>query len=440
MKYALTKSHSTMADFLDWKCYYGRTHYASPGDKRNEVRASFEGVDWYKPNPPSFWLEDPTHGYLASYTEGCKHISKLLVSNENGVTLKTMLIPSSGSENDTPKMATLRLEDKKEYNGGVFIMDVEQIPHACMAWPAFWLVGNKEGEWTNADTVVSTWPNYGEIDIIEQINGQTNNHTTLHTKPGCKTQGSLGGVPIQYKSGGMSSDTPPVYNDCNKGPEGSKTGGEIGCGIDMGPDSGGKLTTDKPGGIYACEWVPNKSIKYWFWKSGDPKIPADIKKDSKDVDTSTWTSDTYTGHDLASCTDDYFQNLHMIINTTVCGDWAGNTPGGGNPDKDCTWNEEAPDSDSGGDPSLMVGCQKKLIENIERWGCKDKDSTKCYNPNLPELEPFQWKIRYVNTYEIPTGIPPDSDIPWTWIGVGGGVLVVVIVACIFFFKKKPQGK
>ena len=42
----------------------------------------------------------------------------------------------------------------------------------CGTWPAWWLVGPNS-------------PYGGEIDIIEGVNMQTHDDTTLHTGPGC---------------------------------------------------------------------------------------------------------------------------------------------------------------------------------------------------------------------------------------------------------------
>ena len=438
MSYYLKSSDSTKDDFLGWKCYYGRTHYLTDKQKLEEGFQKSEwtgnlGYDWYKSPPSEIWTEDPTHGFLASYKDGCDNIGDLIEEEDGGgVVLKTMLIAGTDKQGDTQKMATLRLEDNNVYNkGGVFVMDVKQVPYACMVWPAFWLIGNKSGDWSkNIGKVKSTWPDYGEIDIIEQINGKTDNHTTLHTKDGCVTKGSINGTPLRYdndgkaEGGGGDGAGGDMFNDCNRGNTETNKGGEIGCGLNMGPDTGGK-----EGGIYACEWVPNKEIKYWYWKHGDPQIPSDITKDSKQVDTSKWRAKKYTKHDLTDCDQDYFQNLHMIINTTVCGDWAGNTPPGG----ECTW--------EGG----REGCERKMKQFIADLNCKDNtNSSGCNKPDLEELEPFQWKINYVNTYTTdgaPDGAPDEDDdnyLYWILGAIGVVFLVLILFIVVKKYKKTPS--
>lgn len=46
------------------------------------------------------------------------------------------------------------------------------MPTGCSTWPAFWMCGDD-------------WPNNGEMDIIENINVEIENQSTLHSKDGC---------------------------------------------------------------------------------------------------------------------------------------------------------------------------------------------------------------------------------------------------------------
>lgn len=66
--------------------------------------------------------------------------------------------------------ASVRVESKKLYNGGLFIADIAHMPSSvCGVWPAFWTSGQQN------------WPNDGEIDIIENISEAKQNAVTLHT-------------------------------------------------------------------------------------------------------------------------------------------------------------------------------------------------------------------------------------------------------------------
>lgn len=416
--YSLEESFKTKADFIKgWRCYLGRTtadptalHNARSA--KNTDTSEYEGYDWYAPSSAEsllesngLWLEDPTQGYLANYNKGCENISDLIKDSDNdSVILDVKYITKpQGKTGATQTLATLRIEGKKIYNGGVFIMDVNQIPYACGSWPAFWLVGSEPGQWDESMNKVNLeWPNYGEIDIIEQINGNGENFTTLHTKENCKTVGSINGKPVDYKEEGSDAGDSSVSNDCNKGD------GAIGCSLHMGSGTGGELDGD--GGVYACEWIPDDSIKFWFWKRSD--VPSTFTADMSTVDTSQWssTATVYTEHNLKeSCSENYFQNLHLIINTTVCGQWAGNTP---NETGDCKWAVPG-----GKNKTLMDGCMNYVMSNALK------------GPDMPELAQWRWDIRYLNTYTN------KSSLSYWKVGIPAAVLLIIIIGLFVYMSK-----
>ncbi|RYY77614.1 glycosyl hydrolase family protein [archaeon] len=63
---------------------------------------------------------------------------------------------------------SIRLESTNTFTKGLFILDLDHMPHGCGSWPAFWTVG-------------SNWPYNGEIDVIENIHESNVNQQTLHT-------------------------------------------------------------------------------------------------------------------------------------------------------------------------------------------------------------------------------------------------------------------
>ena len=67
----------------------------------------------------------------------------------------------------------VRLEGRTLFNRGLFILDVRHMPAGCGVWPAFWLTNEEH------------WPDYGEVDIVEGINNQTQAKTALHTSAMC---------------------------------------------------------------------------------------------------------------------------------------------------------------------------------------------------------------------------------------------------------------
>ena len=66
----------------------------------------------------------------------------------------------------------IEISSKKTYNYGLFILDANHMPEGCGTWPAWWLVG-------------PDWPNNGEIDIIENVDLNNFDQSTLHTNNGC---------------------------------------------------------------------------------------------------------------------------------------------------------------------------------------------------------------------------------------------------------------
>ena len=55
------------------------------------------------------------------------------------------------------------------------------MPTGCATWPAWWSFGKEV-----PGDPRTTWPNLGEIDIIEGVNVNTQNQAALHTNNTCK--------------------------------------------------------------------------------------------------------------------------------------------------------------------------------------------------------------------------------------------------------------
>jgi beta-glucanase (GH16 family) len=47
------------------------------------------------------------------------------------------------------------------------------MPQGCATWPSAWEVDEAD------------WPYEGEVDIVEGVNDQSPNQSTLHTSAGC---------------------------------------------------------------------------------------------------------------------------------------------------------------------------------------------------------------------------------------------------------------
>ena len=217
------------------------------------------------------------------------------------------------------------------------------LPSEKGMWPAWWLNGSKQPTWIYQDSVPAQtdeklnrysgkgnyydtsssvnstdWPGGGEIDIIENINGDPLIHNTLHTCPQmCDSEWNGEGTQINC------ANAKP--NDVNPG-----------C-------SGSTYEVEKLAGTFACIWEKS-TIRFYYWA---PEAPVG---DAGGPLSAQPQPDSWTGDELkntvtlletdAGCDDSLhqdwqckncagsnscqFQNMKMIFNVTLCGAWAGN--------------------------------------------------------------------------------------------------------------------
>jgi hypothetical protein len=77
-----------------------------------------------------------------------------ILTEEKDSTTEELVYLSSAPTNVGPR-DSIRLEGKRRFERGLFILDVRHIPDGCGVWPAFWM--------TDEDA----WPWNGEIDVLE---------------------------------------------------------------------------------------------------------------------------------------------------------------------------------------------------------------------------------------------------------------------------------
>lgn len=157
---------------------------------------------------------------------------------------------------------SIRLEGKRRFNRGLFIIDIRHMPAGCGVWPAFWL------------TDEGNWPVNGEIDIVEGVNFQAEAKTALHTTKGC----DMFDVPLGVMTG--SWDTSVGIPDTKTGiPDMTMRYAQNcfvydphqwlnqGCvATDQGGGSLGIPLNEKGGGIFALEWDPvNRHMRTWVF-------------------------------------------------------------------------------------------------------------------------------------------------------------------------------
>jgi len=256
-------------------------------------------------NPDSmrFYVKDsdPTGGYV-NYADWDD-----LVTVEAG---KTKI--SAGESGAGGRRNMVRLVSKKMYNSGLFVISADHIPEGNGVWPSFWL--------TSHEPSGSKWACNGEIDIIEGVNSvgadSSHNASTLHTsdKPGvppCRQVGvpgiSKGGDPTAYGT----------KKDYTCGCDGKSICPYAGAGVTLGsPASFGWGFNNAGGGVYACELTPEGAITIWFFPAGQE--PADLV--ANNPDPSKWPATNRTTFNPCP---GQFANMQMVLNTTLCGQWAG---------------------------------------------------------------------------------------------------------------------
>lgn len=213
----------------------------------------------------------------------------------------------------TPGMNSVRLVSKATFDVGLLVVvDVLHAPTGPGVWPAVWLLGNV--------TDVS-WPNAGEIDIMEWVNTDSVNHMTLHTQPGCSVNTDESAA-SEY-SGNLAE------TDCSSAGQGGV--GSLGCSITAPP--GGitsgerKLATagapfnKQGGGVYVAEWT-STGVTTWLFPRNN--LPADLT--SEKPNPSSWTAKPLAKFSGTGCDfSNKFQQQQLIINIDLCGQWAGST-------------------------------------------------------------------------------------------------------------------
>lgn len=258
------------------------------------LSATWEGNNFFN----NFWFwdqsvdgTDPTHGYVyyANQQEAWDW-GLVKVNSNNSVYIGC----DCWSISSGTGRGSVRIQSYGSWDYGLFIADMAHMPQGCGTWPAWWLVG-------------PSWPNGGEIDIIEGVNNQVQDQSTLHTSAGCTMP--AGNNSFTGYADSLDCD---AYDNSNSG-----------CGITShSTTSYGSGFNDNNGGVYAMQWV-DSSISMWYFPRNN--IPSDIINNQ--ANPNNWGL-PYANFPLGSnCDPSHFSKMSMIINLTFCGDWAGSVFG-----------------------------------------------------------------------------------------------------------------
>jgi hypothetical protein len=200
---------------------------------------------------------------------------------------ETFIILGSKATPDGPRNS-IRLEGRRRFNRGLFIVDLRHMPSGCGTWPALWL------------TDEANWPVNGEIDIIEGVNYQDTAKTALHTAKECK----MDDVPELTKTG--SWDTAVGIPDRKTGkpdmtfryaqncfvydPHQWINQGCVATDVKLEGRSLGIPLNENGGGVYALEWDPvYHHIRTWVF-SPHGRVPRNLRdalRSANNVDIET---------------------------------------------------------------------------------------------------------------------------------------------------------
>jgi hypothetical protein len=196
------------------------------------------------------------------------------VFSENETQTAEPFVYMGSSPTEEGPRNSIRLEGKRRFHRGLFIIDLRHMPAGCGTWPAFWL------------TDESNWPVNGEIDIVEGVNYQHTAKTALHSTQGCKMddvpQGVRTGdwdtaIGIPDRKTGIPDMTMRYATNCFV--YDPKQWLNQGCvAVDMEGGTLGVPVNDKGGGVYALEWDPiNRHIRTWVF-TPHTNVPENLRE------------------------------------------------------------------------------------------------------------------------------------------------------------------
>jgi hypothetical protein len=290
----------------------------------------------------TFPHEDPTEGDVVYDRKKWDNQDMIKLVNGEGLYLYIK------DRKDNTWFDSVRLTSKPYYNLNeqtqkILFVFKGKLPSAKGVWPAWWLLGSKEDNWTyttsdsiendsdldqysgrghfyDTPTAVNPtdWPGAGEIDIIETINGDNIIHNTIHTCPQmCDSEWNSSGI---------------IINCANAKP------GDLNAGC-----SGKPYKVQSVEGTFACLWE-KKIIKFFYWNPeedvrenngplsqypmpnqwGTENLKNEVQLLETDVECDHYLHQEWQCENCQSSTFCVFPNMKMIFNITLCGKWAGN--------------------------------------------------------------------------------------------------------------------
>lgn len=237
-------------------------------------------------------------------------------------------------------------------------MELDHMPTGCGTWPAWWLF--KE-----------PWPLRGEIDIIENVNDMTVNQVSAHVSYNCDqthlaADDMVARRTLKYPWTHWKDLFGTPTANCNHHEHRS------GCAALLPAGTAGPRFNSDGGGAYAIVW-DEQGIRFYFWSKSCGGIPKDLECGSPSP--KSWGKPMYRIDFGNYCRPSLFGPLHMVINLSFCGTWAGT---------------------SEGFASCSAKSQGKTCDDFVRG--HPEAFTEAY-----------WKIRSVKVYQLPNHVM--ADVP-----------------------------
>ncbi|CAA7268897.1 unnamed protein product [Cyclocybe aegerita] len=240
-----------------------------------------------------FIWDDPTGG-MVNYINRTTAFEKNLayVTDDNKVVMRT---DNTSTLERGQHRNSVRINTKKTYTTGLFILDLDKAPYGCAIWPAFWSTG-------------FNWPAEGEIDILEGVHDNEHNQITWHTTQGClyDENATFTGT-IPEHNGVLSTD---CWNQANQG-----TGCDV---IEWSRASYGPFFEAQGGGVLAMKWDENDISVWSFFRAA---IPKDITAGTPNP--SEWGLPSARLMSTMCDIPKHFARHTVVFDITLCGAWAG---------------------------------------------------------------------------------------------------------------------
>lgn len=238
---------------------------------------------------------DPTDGHVQFVDMGTANSTGIAGIMSGGSANSAVYLGVDSTSVAPQGRSAIRVTSSQTFQHALVIADIAHMPGGvCGTWPAMWMLGANK-----------TWPDGGEIDIVEGVNSQPANKMTLHTNAGASIQNGTG----------FSGEL--VTPNCDVDAPGQSA--NAGCQIaDISNLTFGSGFNAANGGVYATEWT-SEFIKIWFFPRGS--IPSDVASGNPNPSDAWGAPNSIFQGDFDM--DEHFQNLQIIFDTTFCGQWAG---------------------------------------------------------------------------------------------------------------------